>query len=472
MEWSLKKYAERMKALAKEQSARQAGIAKLFEGTWRLAVLLLPWQIRWFQEGPLLGGYPWEGGRSSVYLSWLPLLATIILGVLDNPHTLIQRARAWTRVSYARSALLSGTILISISASSYRIASIQWWVEVLFLSAFASILARRVKSMYLVRWMVYALVPHAVLGIHQYLTQMVGGSKWLGIASQDPLIPGVSVVQAEGRRVLRAYGGLPHPNILGGWLVLGVGCLLLTERAFRPWVEKILIGLFSVTLVLTFSRSAWAAVIVLWLGMGFSLFHPRRAEERRRVYKLLGLVVLGMALTMVWCAPLVRTRAYSGARLEVRSLDERARGWFAGVEIWKRHPWLGVGPRAVNFALHQEGLAGPHEIPIPPHNVFLLALAEMGSAGVLIGAGAILLCIKRQAQRVNPSFLALNLTEPPFLLFFAYVPILFLDHYPWSTWSGLTLMALTSGLLGSYGQAKKRCLDMGPKPLAIYGSRD
>ena len=65
----------------------------------------------------------------------------------------------------------------------------------------------------------------ACLAIWQFLTQSSFPSKWLGLAMHDPRELGVSVVEFADERWLRAYGGLDHPNILGG--VMAMSLLLL-----------------------------------------------------------------------------------------------------------------------------------------------------------------------------------------------------------------------------------------------------
>jgi len=54
----------------------------------------------------------------------------------------------------------------------------------------------------------------ALLGIYQFLAQTAFASKWLGMALHLPGTLGTSVVETASERWLRAYGSLPHPNIL------------------------------------------------------------------------------------------------------------------------------------------------------------------------------------------------------------------------------------------------------------------
>src|SRR5690349_8627644 len=78
----------------------QNAMAWLREWSWRLALLALPWQTRWFSEGPMLGGLPWEQGRWAFYLSWIPLGLTVLMACLQpfKPAEHPLTKRAWVGV--------------------------------------------------------------------------------------------------------------------------------------------------------------------------------------------------------------------------------------------------------------------------------------------------------------------------------------------------------------------------------------
>ena len=67
----------------------------------------------------------------------------------------------------------------------------------------------------------------ACLGIYQFFTQSSFACKWLGMASHNAQDLGVSVIETlSGERWLRAYGGLDHPNIFGGFLCFSILILI------------------------------------------------------------------------------------------------------------------------------------------------------------------------------------------------------------------------------------------------------
>ena len=53
----------------------------MFELLWRLSILTLPFQTRWFHDASL-AGWPWEQGRWSVYVSWGLMLGTVAVGMI------------------------------------------------------------------------------------------------------------------------------------------------------------------------------------------------------------------------------------------------------------------------------------------------------------------------------------------------------------------------------------------------------
>ncbi len=402
-------------------------MAWLHKWAWRLSVLILPWQIRYFSEGPAVGGMPWEQGRLSLYLSWLPMLLTIFVACQNEPdedssRPLYRRTWIW----------LTGLLLLTLPAclSIFPQASWQWFIQVSVLAMFGWSLERLAVPMRdFFTWFILSLIPHALLGIWQYATQMVVGSKWLGMSPQNPLTPGVSVVEAGGRRILRAYGGFPHPNIFGGWLAFGLAAVtLLASRVTlhqRRIALAIVAALFAVALVFTFSRSAWIAA-----GVGVTAAFIgawRKAwtlEEKLRLFLIPCAVLVSFAFTAFAVREVVAVRATAETRLETKSTDERALAIDQAWQLFSRHPVLGIGEEAALLALDRGGLR-----PVPPHQVLLLILLETG----ILGSLGLLLILGCYVHAVGPKALFWLLPAVPLLLF---------DHYLWSLWSGQVLACL------------------------------
>lgn len=284
-----------------------------------------------------------------------------------------------------------------------------------------SLVISKVSPQEFLIWGVIALVPHALLAVQQAITQEVIGSKWLGISPQLPETRGVAVVDVNGARHLRAYGGLPYPNILGGWLAFGFPAVIwLAVTAKRR--QKIIIwscvaALFIIALILSHSRSAWLAVIAIMSLLVYRLYKTQ-SFYRLKIPAILSAIALVFAL--VWQWPMLTTRVTGEGRLEVRSITERVSGIQAGMDAFRPHPLLGIGHNA--FIRPGAMVSIPHQIP-------LLVLAEIG----LIGLSGIVLLFVIGFRAIPFDTRRFLIIATPLLI------IAFLDHYLWSYWSGQTL---------------------------------
>lgn len=401
-------------------------MAWLRDWSWRIAILALPWQTRWFQEGPMAGGLPWEQGRPSFFLVWIPMIITIFIACADFKQHPDER----DEIQVTDWMLFAGILLLGLPAfvSIHAQASWQWLTQIILLVFFGwSLQQLKAKPREVMAWAVGSLVPHAVLGLWQFVSQSVVGSKWLGISAQNPLTLGVSIVEAAGQRVLRAYGGFPHPNIFGGWLAFGLVATLYLAKDTVKRYERILLcitaSLFSVVLVFTFSRSAWIAAV---LGISATFFvlwrQSKTAVEKWRFGFLTILIVASASLVAFSIRDLIFIRALPTTRLETKSVDERQSAIANAWSLVREERLLGQGQNTAILALDRAGKG-----IVPPHFIPLLVLLETGWIGVL---GVVLLMARWLMKARGASFVPLMTA----------VPLVLLDHYLWSIWAGQALL--------------------------------
>jgi hypothetical protein len=411
-----------------------------FGWAWKVALFVLPWQTRWFADAEL-GGWPWEAGRWSVYVSWLPLILTVILG-FSLPERI---SKKWFE---------GGAVLFLCAFFALVFAPVgwrglvfqaegQWWIQVLLVTSFAATLIhRRVSAKDFSTWLVVALLPQIVLGCVQYATQFVVGSKWFGMATQDPILPGVSVIEHGDMRLLRMYGSFPHPNLFGGWMVLG--WLLAFQRAWHESRKFWLVVWTSAAagflgcVLLSYSRAAWIAALVGGLlfvvcAVRFSSLHKGELEGITRQFRLisLGSVLLFICIVAFSQREHLLARFHPDERLESKSLEVRATSLRDGVQLAQRFWMFGAGPNVEQLYLASHGSADlPDKLREPvesPHNTFLLFFVSFGVVGGLLLLVALFLFWKH-----NP----LN----PFV--WSLVVLGMLDHYFWTLWAGQILVAL------------------------------
>ncbi len=74
----------------------------------------------------------------------------------------------------------------------------------------------------------------AIIGIIQFFLQKSIGLFWLRESLVSPDILGVAKIILNGEKYVRAYGLMPHPNVLGGFLLFSVIITLLYKKLFSP----------------------------------------------------------------------------------------------------------------------------------------------------------------------------------------------------------------------------------------------
>jgi len=226
----------------------------------------------------------------------------------------------------------------------------------------------------------------ALLGIYQFIFQTSFANKYLGIAFHNSGDLGVSVIETlNGERWLRAYGGLDHPNILGGLLVIAILFLLIQKKnSFKFFIDYIILFIFLTSLFLTFSRSAYLAFIFSLFSVLFFSFYKKDKEMFFKSLKFIFLSFLIFINLFLIYPQLFKTRILGHTRLENKSNIERVSGFRDAQKIIKNNLFLGVGFGNYSLALRNE--LYPHKKSYfyqPVHNVFLLILAEIGIFGFI-----------------------------------------------------------------------------------------
>lgn len=202
----------------------------------------------------------------------------------------------------------------------------------------------------------------------------------------------ISVVQAEGIRLLRPYGLLPHPNLLAGYLVAAVlaSASWLIHRRL-PLIVSLTAGAAVLwAFLLTFSRGAY-----LGFGAGaltLLVLTLRSPDVDRHRIATLGAwtVIIAVAFAAVY-QPFLLARAGVGVETtEQYSAAERSELNAAALIVIAEHPFTGVGagnlPWRSAAVLNERGsiVQGNY-----PHNIVLSIAGEYGLVGVALFAGAV-----------------------------------------------------------------------------------
>jgi O-antigen ligase len=341
-------------------------------------------------------------------------------------------------ITTALSALTSGDPVLSGALAAQLVLAAAWY-WLLLNDAPEAWLIGRLLTLWLVAESLVVLVEVALQN-----TVWLRGLylPWPGLFTAP--MPGASVVQnAAGTRWLRGYGTLPHPNTLGGFLLLGFGALVerYVATGRRRWLVAGALG--AVAIVLTFSRAAWLGVALLLGGAGWWFWRYRRDGLARYARVLLVIAVSGV-LTALPLLPWLLIRADfsdQAVSTETRSVQERQLYALAGLHMLAGHPLLGIG--AGTFVEVLAGLVPPLTRLEPVHNVLLLVTTETGLLGglALLGLGVAIGWRAWQRRRVAaPAELIWVL-----VLLGMGVTGLF-DHYWWTAPPGRLAFATVLGL--------------------------
>ncbi len=287
-----------------------------------------------------------------------------------------------------------------------------------------------------------AVLGQAVLAAWQAASQTTAPagllfSGWTReLTSQTPSVA-VVILPAIGRW-LRSYGSFAHPNILGGYLSLALAVLVLGDDPRTRRLRAVAMAAGVIALVLSFSRTAGLALLLggaTWLlAARAARVHLARASRRARLGAAMALVLLGLVALVRLGNP--------GALIERNSIETRLTSYAVTWELIGRDIPVGAG----NHVLVEQKLFGGGG---PAHDVFLIALAELGPLGLaawlaVFGSLLYLAWQRRSDPRGRTGPLVAVATLFPLLLF---------DHYLWTLPPGRVLAVWALALLISLGAA-------------------
>lgn len=392
-----------------------------------LLVFCLPWQTRVLFGADALGSEAGEYGVWSVYA--VELLMLLIL-VLRGRFQLSREANVLQRpvLLFLGGAFLSATLALTPGAAFAFLHL--FFAALLFFLLFDT---RNNPRILIGAFLLSLLIP-AGLAFVQSTTGGSPASSLFGLASRDSSRAGDAVVQLpSGERLLRAYGSLSHPNDFGGLLVVGLLTLIFLwpEQKGRGWrMLRLASAVFlGAALLITFSRSAWLGFIfgtlVFLVGMKRGWWKGARIWKSSLLAALIGLGCAGFMLL-----PELTVRVRAEGRLEEKSLSERQGEFGLWKEVIASDPFVGVGPGRYVFALQERDPGRPVWSYQPIHNTFLLMLSELGLLGMI---AMVFLLWRARTFLLSP-------------FFFALLPAFFLDHYLWTAWTGLVLLAFAAWL--------------------------
>ena len=416
---------------------------------WYMFVFLLPWQTVFLAREVWVGDMKWEYGTIGVYAFEVALALWLTTVVWEKRESF-----SWkTILVIGGFASVTGVALIG-SVDRVLSASILV-VCVLGIGLVWGLSQTKIHTRKTVWIFLCAVFFQSLIGIGQYAFQYNPAVTLLGMAEHIPESAGTSVLKTDEGRVLRAYGGMAHPNIFGGVLAVATlfaVCLWITARSARERVGATIgTGIFLFTLVITFSRSAWLGFVIGFFVFFAWVFMYQKVWRARAIP--IFLLTICMAGIFFW---MLGTIAFSRFDAEVvareGSFQDRSDLLVDSFAVWRENALLGVGPGASTLAMMQQEFGGDllvqENVPVwayqPAHSVPILFLVEWGVFGMLLLGGLFVIIGKGVVRAIRGDSVCGAVFASALLALF---PVLLLDHWLLTQSFGILFFSFLVGML-------------------------
>lgn len=331
----------------------------------------------------------------------------------------------------------------------------------------------------------------SLLAIVQFIFQRSIGLLWLKESIISSELPGVAKVVLDGNTYIRAYGLFPHPNILGGYLVLSIVLTMFCIKMFHveqkkenvqnskiicsTWNKllkrkfflngngsfvprgtmllKICLAIQLIVLVLTFSKSAIFGLIVglfivYWESVKRNVSRGtflNRVDVSRYEVKLFHVEQIKKKIlisAILFFSLLIYVKPDYNA-LFLKTFQER--NFYLNVSrgTIEHNFWKGVGAGQSIFQIQSISEAKDWQFQ-PVHNVFLLVWSEFG---IFFLAAFIFFLVQlfKNCSTWNNNGFDLYLRG----LLVAFVFIMFFDHYSWDIQQGSMMLWILFSLMAT-----------------------
>jgi len=234
-------------------------------------------------------------------------------------------------------------------------------------------------------WLIWELAPQALQQKRLMQAYILGTFVSGGDTIYRYLINDQSAYQ-------RYAGSGLDANDLGLMMALSIPLsyfLLIQEKGSLVWLYRLQLVLAGTTILLTASRGATLACLV---ALAIVPVTHARLAARKKLALLLTLAILIVGVLVFVPATSWERLSTVPSELEHGTLTGRTLIWKAGWQIFREHPYVGIGSNAFRIivcrVLEEPIRLDDPTSPAPPaHNTFLSVLVEEGVIGFAVFAG-------------------------------------------------------------------------------------
>ena len=402
----------------------------------------------------------------TIYLTDILIIFLLILWLIDK-YKSHQQLTIWSSRQLFKSPLTIFLLLLlpSVIFSTSLIPAVYKWLKLLELILLTHWIKNNIDIKThlasITNWLSASVIFQSLLALAQWFKQSSLFGYWfLGEQPYTSATPGIDkITWFSGALKTPPLGTLPHPNILAGFLVASLPLILY--QLLKTTKPKLILLYFTsillatLTLFLTFSLSAWLALLlitlpaIILLTQTSSSFISSRHQQLSLVKNLprfdhwqkilsthenpqtgiqlhdrgLKSLSVKLALTYLFSLIVILLLATKLSFLAPESSFTR-RSQLANIakDIFKYRPLTGIGLNNFTSVMEQYGyITATTRFLQPVHNIYLLLLAETGLLGLL---GFLYLTIFTIIKAFK---------NQRFNLLIPFISLLFIglfDHYP------------------------------------------
>lgn len=387
----------------------------------------------------------------TIYFTDCVLITAFICWILATGCRMLERRYQLVCVNKKQVILIGAALFIvvlNIAASlSWQVALYRWAKVLLFGFVVIFISSHPEEKIYYVRALVMGALFSSILVVIQFILQRsVGGIFWYvgerAFAIDTPLIARAHLCALNGQSCqlfLRPYATFAHPNILGGYLTISLFLFVAFKENIVGWTHQG-VKMFSaycgmmvlgISLLLTMSRTAIlteALLLLWWVGL---VKRPINKSVNR-------IFIVGMLAVIIVCVLTILPFSFGDESI----LFREKLNFFALTTLF-RHAFFGVGLGNFLLILSQDRTVVFLTGMQPVHNIFLLALVELGVISCIFLSIIV-------ASFWKTAYVKLHPPSNDALVFSAALVATGLlglfDHYIWTLQQGQLLGAVLLGL--------------------------
>lgn len=433
-------------------------LAKIERWIWYIFLATLAWQTRIILWQADLAFIEWRS--ISLYGSDMLMVTLFAIALWYRPQLRIDRIDQ----------ILIGFLVVAgisiVRTDQLTVSLYQWARLVQFAGLFWYVryyALRRFDADTSLTMVVLGALLQSGLALAQYLLQHDIGLRWFGETLLTTTMPGVAVFyDLAHTKILRAYGTLPHPNVLAAYLMTALwagGYLYLrhgrNQKIFKFQFSSFIWGISGVLMLWALYATYSRTMIAIWLAattvLGVLIWHRVSAswpnitivQRRMREAVILALVVSAVFAAVSWREVAARAAISSQEEaVTLRVYYAKAALESGGSSLYDVN-WTGVGIGNFVSWLKKSDPGKPSWVYQPAHNLYLLVYSEIGLLGVGLFLTLIFFILRHAIWSSHrPGVVRWGLVT----IVAAFLAVALFDHFFWTLQQGRILFWMVLAL--------------------------